>query len=70
MNIDRKRVEHHFEDGQAYEDLLDEADANASAASEKFIEDMRAAWEQYGMKAYLSDGQLMYLNRLADPEEG
>lgn len=63
------RVEDHFKCGQEYEDLLDEANANASDKQETFVEDMLRNWRQYGMRAFLSEGQLRYLHQIADPED-
>lgn len=50
-----------------FQDLLDEADANASGTwEENFVSDLSDRYEEHGLRMFLSDKQNDILNRIAN----
>lgn len=60
------QVANFFSDGQEFEDLLDEAAEGVdSDDDQEFCDAISERWENYGMRAFLSQRQLDRLNKLA-----
>lgn len=58
-----------FDDEREIEDMISEAEANASNAWEdNFVEGLRDKFDQYGIRMYLSDKQHEILERIASGE--
>lgn len=56
-------------DEREFQDLLDEAEENASGNWEKtFVSDLRDKFEEFGTGMYLSEKQDDILNRIANGE--
>jgi hypothetical protein len=52
---------------EEFEALLDEAESGAEGyREEEFVEDMRQKFREYGTRAYLSDAQREWLERIAE----
>jgi len=52
-----------------FSDLLDEAEKNAANAwEENFVSDLRAKFNEYGIRMFLSESQQEHLERIADGE--
>lgn len=59
--------DHYTEDD--FESLLDDAESNAANDWEKgFVADMKAHFQQYGKRMYISAAQRSHLERIADDE--
>ena len=59
-------IEDHFDNGDEFEDVLDAAEDEAHpGAEEEFVEQMRAAWSAYGLRAFMSEPQANWLRRIA-----
>lgn len=60
------QVRDHFEDADAFESLLSEAEYMAETEKEReFVSDLEAKFDEYGMKMFLSDRQLSWLQAIA-----
>lgn len=60
------KIEDHFDNGEEFEDVLDEAEAEARPGrEEEFVEQMRSAWDAYGLRAFMSEAQAQWLRRIA-----
>lgn len=63
---DSDRVSNFFDDGDEYEECLADAEAGAATDSDReFVEELQAKWEQFGMRAFLSQRQEGRLRQLA-----
>lgn len=52
-----------------FSDLLDEAESNAANSwEETFVSDLRAKFNEYGIRMFLSESQQDHLERIADGE--
>lgn len=61
-------VQDHYTDAE-FEELLDDAEANAANDwEEKFVDDMKERYSQYGRRMFLSETQRQKLERIADDE--
>lgn len=59
--------DHYTEDD--FESLLDDAESNAANDWEGgFVADMKARFQQYGKRMYISAAQRSHLERIADDE--
>ena len=59
--------DHYTEDD--FESLLDDAESNAANDWEEgFVADMKAHFQQYGKRMYISAAQRSHLERIADDE--
>lgn len=59
--------DHYTEDD--FESLLDDAESNAASDWEgEFVADMKARFQQYGKRMYISAAQRSHLERIADDE--
>lgn len=59
--------DHYTEDD--FETLLDNAESNAANDwEEEFVADMKARYQQYGKRMYISAAQRSHLERCADDE--
>lgn len=60
--------DHYTEDD--FEELLDDAEANAANDwEEQFVADMKARYQQYGKRMFISAAQRVQLERIADDED-
>lgn len=60
--------DHYTEDD--FEELLDDAEANAANDwEEQFVADMKARYQQYGKRMFISAAQRAQLERIADDED-
>ena len=56
-------------DERDFEELLESAQANAANDwEETFVSDMKAKYEEFGRRMYLSDAQKEHLERIASDE--
>ena len=56
-------------DERDFEELLESAQANAANDwEETFVRDMKAKYEEFGRRMYLSDAQEEHLERIASDE--
>lgn len=52
-----------------FSDLLDEAEKNAANSwEENFVSDLRAKFNEYGIRMFLSESQQEHLERIANGE--
>lgn len=59
-------IEAHFDNGDEFEDVLDEAESEArSGREEEFVAQMRQAWTKYGLRAFMSEAQASWLRRIS-----
>ena len=59
--------DHYTEDD--FESLLDDAESNAANDwEEEFVSDMKARFQMYGKRMYISAAQRSHLERIADDE--
>ena len=59
--------DHYTEDD--FESLLDDAESNAANDwEEEFVSDMKARFQMYGKRMYISAAQRQHLERIADDE--
>jgi hypothetical protein len=62
----RQTIESHFDNGEEFQDVLDEAEAEARSGREReFVEQMAAAWKEYGLRAFMSEAQADWLRRIS-----
>lgn len=60
------KVANFYGDGEAYEAILRAADEGCETdADTHFVEQMIQRWDEYGMRAFLSEPQNQWLRRLA-----
>ena len=63
-----QKVQDLYSEGE-FEELLDEAEANAANDWEtQFVDDLQAKFDQYGRRMYLSPAQQEALERIANDE--
>ncbi len=56
----------HFDNGEEFEDVLDEAEAEAKPGrEEEFVQQIRVAWREYGLRAFMSEAQANWLRRIS-----
>ena len=61
-------VQDHYDEDD-FESLLDDAESNAANDwEEEFVADMKARFQQYGKRMYISAAQREQLERIADDE--
>lgn len=61
-------VQDHYTDDD-FESLLDDAEGNAANDwEEEFVSDMKARFQQYGKRMFISAAQRSHLERIADDE--
>lgn len=62
------QVQDHYDDGE-FEELLTDAEQNAANDwEETFVEDMKARYQQYGKRMFVSQAQIAHLERIAEDE--
>lgn len=61
-------VSDHYLEGD-FESLLDDAESNAANDwEEEFVSDLKARYQQYGKRMFISQAQRSHLERIADDE--
>lgn len=61
-------VSDYFADDEDYEEVLEKASraAQGNERADEFVDEMIELFEQYGRKAFISESQMDWLQRLAD----
>ncbi len=60
------KISDHFDNGDEFEDVLEAAEDEAKLGrEEEFVAQMRVAWKDYGLKAFMSEAQANWLKRIS-----
>jgi hypothetical protein len=61
-----RNIEDHYDDGQEFEDVLVSAEQAADGYTQtKFVTAIRKKWEEYGMRAFLTEQDNLTLRAIA-----